>query len=162
MKKPTVIVLFALVLIVAAVGAALWLQQKDKPSQEGEIVNQHTTNSVIYFDDENPPADPLMVGRWTCVGKEDWHKVYYDDYDGEGRFWGKEWDESDDVQEEDLTYHGNGWFRWEKRQDTLMEYYTMDSRDVPIAHSYKINMHDSTDIEQVEMFYRSAYHFIKH
>lgn len=161
MKKNVVLLILALLLIGAAIGAALWLQHRDKAPQEGEDINTNTTNSVIYFDDQNPSADPLMVGRWTCVDKEKWHKVYYDDYDGEGHFWGKEWDESEDIQEEDLSYHGNGWFRWEKRKDTLFEYHTMDLMDVPILHRYKVQINDSSDIEQLEIAHRSHYHFVK-
>lgn len=160
MKKPTVILLFVLLLIVAAVVAALWLQHRANAPQEGEETNKNATNSVIYFEDETPEADPLMLGRWVCADKQQWHKVYYDDYE-DGMFWGKEWDESDDVMEEDLSYHGNGWFRWTKNKDTLFEYHTMDLTEVPIAHRYKIRINDSTDIEQLEIAHRSHYHFVK-
>ena len=67
----------------------------------------------------------------------------------------------DDVLEEDLMYHGNGWFRWNKSNDTLIEYSTMDFRDVPIAHIYVIKMKDSVDIAMAETNGRSVFHFIK-
>ena len=169
MKKQSVILILCVVLIGAAVGAAIWLQQRPsapaQPSGEPEAgeadLDQFGTNSVIYFEGEMPPADPLMVGRWKCSANEGWHKVYYDDDDEEGHYWGKEWDEADDVLEEDLSYHGNGWFRWNKSNDTLIEYSTMDFRDVPIAHIYRINMIDSSNIIMAESNNRSSYHFIK-
>ena len=165
MKKAIITVVLVLLAIAAGVAVWWWMQHRESEQeiQEGEeTLNEHTTNSVIYFEDETPSADPLMVGRWTCVDKDQWHKVYYDDYDDEQRcFWGKEWDESEDVMEEDLSWHGNGWFRWEKRKDTLVEYHTMDMRDVPISHRYIIRLNDSTDISQVEIAHRSSYHFVK-
>ena len=157
MNKPTLFFLCSVLLFGVAVAAGLWLQH----SEQSAAVDDHNTNNVVYFDDNNPVADPLLLGKWTNTDNRDWHKVYYDDYDGNGRFWGKEWDESEDVLEEDLYYHGNGWFRWERRVETLFEYYTMDSRDVPIAHRYILFVHDSTDIEQMEVYNRSVSRFVK-
>ena len=53
-------------------------------------------------------------------------------------FWGKEWDEKEDVYEEDLNYHGNGWFLWEKKGNMLHEYASMDNHIAPIFRAYKI------------------------
>ena len=172
MNKPTVILLTCVVMVGAAIGAAVWLsgqgkehpEAKDSRSEEtesGEMTNEHTTNSIVFFEGEMPPADPLMVGRWANNENQGWHKVYYDDDDGEGHYWGKEWDETDDVQEEDLNYHGNGWFRWRKSNDTLYEYSTMDFRDVPIAHIYLVSAYDSMNIAVRETNGRSQYSFIK-
>lgn len=170
MKKKLLIIIGCLLALCAAVGCAVWLymQSKQKPPQEPEEVEaqedefpEHGTNSAIFWEEETPPADPLMVGRWSCREKPGWYKVYYDDPDGEGRYWGKEWDESDDVMEEDLGYHGNGWFRWTKSNDTLVEYSTMDFRDVPIAHTYRLTITDSTNVAIAETNNRSNYNFQK-
>lgn len=169
MKKKTVIWILCAVVIGAAAGTAIWwyqrsqapVQASDEMEAEEDELGEHMTNSVIYFEGEIPPADPLMVGRWANEEKAGWHKVYYDDDDGEGRYWGKEWDEADDVLEEDLGYHGNGWFRWTKSNDTLTEFSTMDFRDVPIAHTYKISMIDSMHIVMTESNRLSSYHFAK-
>jgi len=170
MKKRILIIIGCVLLIGAAVGCAVWMyheakvrqqqaaekEQQEQEAQESEFPD-HETNAVIFFEEEVPPADPLMVGRWSCVDNPGWHKVYYDDDDGEGRYWGKEWDESDDVMEEDLGYHGNGWFRWRKSHDTLVEYSTMDFRDVPIAHEYLVTISDSTNIAIAETNRRSVH-----
>ena len=171
MKKKLLIIIGCLLALCAAVGCAVWLyvqsKQKPQPTEPEEVEAQedefpeHGTNNVIYWEDETPPADPLMVGRWSCREKPGWHKVYYDDPDGEGRYWGKEWDESDDVMEEDLGYHGNGWFRWTKSNDTLTEFSTMDFRDVPIAHTYRLTITDSTNVAIAETNNRSNYNFRK-
>jgi hypothetical protein len=174
MKKQTIILFICLAMVCAAIGAALWLradreqpeeqsteQEVGEQAQENELENEHGTNSIIYFEGDVPPADPLMVGRWTSMANASWHKVYYDDDDGEGHYWGKEWDEADDVLEEDLSYHGNGWFRWVKSNDTLYEFSTMDFRDVPIAHIYYITVFDSMNISMAETNKRSTHYFIK-
>lgn len=171
MKKQTIIFLICIALVGAAIGAAYYLSVREEPlteqpqageeAQEGELENEHKTNSVIYFEGEVPPADALMVGRWKNMDNAGWHKVYYDDDDGEGHYWGKEWDETEDVLEEDLSFHGNGWFRWTKSNDTLYEFSTMDFRDVPIAHIYYITAFDSMNISMAETNKRSTYYFIK-
>lgn len=170
MKKQTIILFICLAMVCAAIGAAIWLStEKDRTEEQsteqevGEQAqeNEHGTNSIIYFEGDVPPADPLMVGRWTSMANASWHKVYYDDDDGEGHYWGKEWDEADDVLEEDLSYHGNGWFRWVKSNDTLYEFSTMDFRDVPIAHIYYITVFDSMNISMAETNKRSTHYFIK-
>ena len=175
MKKPTIILLICIALVAVAIGAAYYLSVRESASEEsteqpqageegaegGEIENEHKTNTVIYFEGEVPPADPLMVGRWKNMDDAGWHKVYYDDDDGEGYYWGKEWNESEDVLEEDLSFHGNGWFRWTKSNDTLYELSTMDFRDVPIAHIYYVTAFDSMNICIAETNKRSKYFFIK-
>jgi len=173
MNKKLTIIIVSVAIVGAAIGAALWMQhtaekpQEPQPVEEPqeaeatELENEFTTNTVIFFEGEVPPADPLMVGRWQNKENGGWHKVYYDDDDGEGRYWGKEWDEADDVLEEDLSYHGNGWFRWTKSNDTLYEYSTMDFRDVPIAHIYLVSTQDSVTIAMAESNGRSTHNFTK-
>jgi hypothetical protein len=172
MKKQTITLLLCFAMVAAAIGAALWLRHSEEtgepPIQKGEespkgeeLENEHSTNIVTYFVGEMPPADPLMVGKWKNMDNHGWYKVYYDDDDGEGHYWGKEWDESDEVFEEDLSFHGNGWFRWTKSNDTLYEYSTMDFRDVPIAHIYIIKAFDSLNISMAETNKRSTYYFVK-
>ena len=91
MKKKTVIWILCAVVIGAAAGAAIWwyqrsqapVQASDEMEAEEDELGEHMTNSVIYFEGEVPPADPLMVGRWANEENAGWHKVYYDDDDGE-------------------------------------------------------------------------------
>ena len=101
-----------------------------------EKQDEYPTKKHAIFEDQTPTADPAIVGKWQNSDKQQWFRVYYDDYDGDGFFWGKEWDEAEDVREEDLMYHGNGWFRWRTNDKQLMEMHTMDANDVPIAKIY--------------------------
>lgn len=108
-------------------------------SRSGWSGSGPSTNDVYYYEDDAPHADPEIVGMWQNVQNPQWFKVYYDDYDSDGYYWGKEWDEADDVFEEDLSYHGNGWFRWRKEGKNLKELHTMDisGATVPKQWRYK-------------------------
>jgi hypothetical protein len=104
---------------------------------------------------EIPHADSLIAGKWQNAANPCWYKLYIDDYDDEtGMFWGKEWNENEDVFEEDLNYHGNGWFRWEKKGKVLYEYATMDVRDVPIAKLYSLMISTTDSLVYCEQDYK--------
>lgn len=122
-----------LLLAVSAAAVYYFLQSGEK---ENTILS---TDGAGYAEEEIPHADPLIVGKWQNTSNRGWYKVYYDDYDEDEKlFWGKEWDENEDVTEEDLRYHGNGWFRWEKKRKAIHEYATMDSRDMQIHRNYTL------------------------
>ena len=132
------IVVISLFLVVVATAAVVWYGVYNKQkAHENEMLS---TDGAGYAEEEIPLADPLIVGKWHSSSNPHWFKVYYDDYDEDARlFWGKEWNEDDDVLEEDLNYHGNGWFRWEKKDNVLREYATMDNREVPIHRAYVLH-----------------------
>lgn len=151
MKRKKYIFITGIVLIVIAVAATGYIfvrrngytrmQQTEDDTVAHMITNTHITDRIhiAQWEDGVPVADSLIVGKWQNKDNPHWYKVYYDDYDEEQKlFWGKEWDESEDVQEEDLNYHGNGWFRWVKRGNILYECATMDACDVPIHRFYTI------------------------
>lgn len=163
-RKETIIVLIVCLVATisaAAVGWYLWTKTQE-PQQAAVSTNDFPTDAGVVFEESAPAADPLIVGKWQNTANPLWYKVYYDDFDeDEGAYWGKEWDEADDVQEEDLNYHGNGWFRWEKRGDTMIEYATMDARDVPIAKVYKVVRNDSETLSIIEQGRKNADNFVR-
>jgi len=136
MKRPFVLSLSLCVLAVLAF--AFWAGYRAAPYSAYHL-SPATTNAV----GSEPPvliADPAVVGRWCNSDNPQWHKVYLDDFDEEQQlFWGKEWNEDEEVFEYDLRYHGNGWFRWNVEGGTLHEYATMDARDVPIHRAYVLH-----------------------
>lgn len=138
MQRKYLVLLIALA-VALFVGAAVivYIVHVSHGSKSG--FDRHQTNSHVVFEEETPTADPAIVGRWQNKTNPQWFRVYYDDYDGDGFFWGKEWDEADDVHEVDLNYHGNGWFRWRKDGTQLLEMHTMDVQDVPIPKRWKVH-----------------------
>ena len=169
MKRKGYIIIGLCLLAAAITAAAVWYfvsreeePQEGQEGQEGMIINEHPTDGPGYYEDDMPHADPLIVGKWQSTNKKGWYKVYYDDYDEDTqKFWGKEWDEGEDVQEEDLNYHGNGWFRWEKKRHVLHEYSTMDAQDVPIHRKYEIQFVSTDSIAFCETDYNILYQFKK-
>ena len=145
------------VVVAAAVWFGIYYSQREKES------DMLSTDSAGYAEDEIPHADPLIVGKWRNTDNPHWYKVYYDDFDeDEQLFWGKEWDESEDVHEEDLNYHGNGWFRWEKKGKELHEYATMDVRDIPIAKLYTLLFSTQDSLAYYQNNHKnSCFHFAR-
>jgi len=136
MKRKQLIILLLCITAITAAGIwyGIYLTQREK-----ENVMLHTNGTGYAEDDDIPHADPLIVGKWKNDVNPQWFKVYYDDYDeDEGFFWGKEWDESEDVREEDLNYHGNGWFLWKTEGKMLIELHNMDVRNVKVPKTWMV------------------------
>ena len=161
-KTYTFILWIAIIVIVAAVTGYIlhvrrtqctYMQQPEDDTVAHMITNTHITDRVhiAQLEDGVPVADTLIVGKWQNKDNPHWYKVYYDDYDEEQKlFWGKEWDENEEVFEEDLNYHGNGWFRWVKRGNILYECATMDACDVPNHRFYTIKNINATSLVYFE------------
>lgn len=165
MKRRIIITLTCLFVVILAFWAAWYVlhQRKQQHIEVQEMLNEHPTDGVGYEIAITPYADPLIVGEWQSASKPGWHKVYYDDFDEEaGLFWGKEWDETEDVMEEDLNYHGNGWFRWEKKKNILHEFATMDERDVPIHRAYQIQQSNTDSLVYFEKEYKKNIYRFSH
>lgn len=62
-----------------------------------------------------------LIGHWQGVSPttSGLHFVFYDEAAEDGYSWGKTWDESDNISEDNLVYHGNGWFMWKKGPDYI-------------------------------------------
>ena len=146
MKTKLVIVSVSVVAAAVLSVAAIWyFAQGGKKGSE--VTNEYPTDRAGYAEEEIPHADPLIVGKWRNADKPQWCKVYYDDQDDDSQlFWGKEWDESEDVFEWDLAYHGNGWFRWEKKGRMLYEYAVMEIKDVSVPCIYRLRLSDSDSL----------------
>ena len=129
-RRQLILIIASIATVVVASTISVVLYQSQTREKTNEILSTDESGFAI---EDVPSADPLIVGKWSNTENPKWYKVYYDDYDEDGFFWGKEWDESEDVQEEDLNYHGNGWYRWKKDGKQLLELHTMDVRDVPIS-----------------------------
>ncbi len=164
-KKQSLILILVIVAIAASAGIACFFVSRPAESEPSAHVatNDHATHGAVVFEEGIPSADPMIVGKWQNAANKGWHKVYYDDYDEEEQlYWGKEWDETEDVQEEDLDYHGNGWFRWEKKGKILREYATMSMRDVPILREYKVKVSACDSLIYYEPKYKKRiYRFSK-
>lgn len=160
MKRNILIFLcvLAAVLVTATIAwyGYTWYEHKMMQEPTVKPTDPYATHGEKVLETNVPPADPMIVGKWVNAKNPQWHKVYYDDYDGEGYYWGKEWDEKEDVQEVDLVFHGNGWFRWKKEGRQLSELHTMDARDVPIGKNYTISQSTTDSLAFYEPAFRQT------
>ena len=86
-----------------------------------------------------------MFGRWRNDSNPQQYTVFYSDVAETGWYWGKEWDEAQGILEEDLTYHGNGWFKWSKTHDELTEIYVSEHGNILVPNHYRIDkLNDTT------------------
>lgn len=130
MKRRTLIfILIAVAAIVAAAVTAVVIIKQDKAQIE-PTTNTNAIGAIEVIPDFS--ADLRFVGVWQNTAHPQEYLAFYDDLceDAADFFWGKTWDEADDVFEEDLTFHGNGWFRWhiqltDKRTDAVLGTTTM-------------------------------------
>ena len=158
MKKGLII---AIILIAIAAAGAVWyyyahpktqpvppIQQNDTLLQPRRHQQTIETNKKVVYEPETV-ANPLLVGLWVENGTKH-YKIYLDDAcDEESYFWGKEWDEEQGIYEEDLTYHGNGWFKWSKTHNELTEIYLSEQGNMVIPAQYLISqLNDSVYIYQ--------------
>jgi len=144
-RKYLILILATALALLAGAAVAYYAVQKSR-TVEQTPVNEHPTDSYVVFESDTPAADTTVLGRWQNDDNPQWFKVYYDDYDGDGFYWGKEWNESEDVQEYDLNYHGNGWFRWHSDGKQLIEMHVMDVQSVVVPKVWNISKHSTTDI----------------
>lgn len=137
-------------------------QQTDKyvTPMVHELTDRHITAGAVYYEEENA-ADERFVGKWQNCDNPLWYKVYYDDYDADGYYWGKEWNEADNVYEPDLAFHGNGWFRWRVESSKLYEFHTQDINDIAIPKVYIFSIKNN-HLEMTDRDFRTHnYSFIR-
>ena len=119
MSKRTLLIILVLVAITMAAGVIYWCKQPYL--SVCQIGKKDETDKVSHVQPEQV-ANPLLVRKWFVAQHPTSYKVYYDDpCDESGYFWGKEWNEEENILEEDLDYHGNGWFQWCIKGKQLIE-----------------------------------------
>lgn len=98
------------------------------------------------FENKSYTAADLQ-GTWTEDQNPLCYWVYTSTKDASGEyFWGKTWDEADDVHESDLEFHGNGWFKWEVNGTTLKQLHVMEISDALVPKTYTIASCNSTTL----------------
>ena len=115
---------------------------------EGPV--ETTDRFSIFSAAEGEEFNPLLLGHWVCVERTTWHRIYTDEYSGNGYYWGKEWDEADDVTEADLVDYGNGWFEWKQDGNDVLELATTDMSDTRVPFIYTIRKLSERDLMYIE------------
>ena len=90
-----------------------------------------------------------LKGTWTEEANPLCYWVYSLDKDDSGEYyWGKTWDEAEDVHESDVDadYHGNGWFKWKISSNKLTLIHMMNISDAAIPQVFTITSCNSTTL----------------
>ena len=110
-----------------------------------------TTNKFSIFSEaEDEEYNPLLIGHWESTERPGWHRVYTDEYSGNGYYWGKEWDESEDISEDDLVDYGNGWFEWKMDGNNVLELAATDMNETRVPFIYTIKKLSDTELIYIE------------
>ena len=103
-----------------------------------------TTQPTFYLHD--------LQGLWQENNTEHYVRFTTEQSDEPGYLYGREWDEAEDICEEDLQPHGNGWFKYlfETDNQKLTEIHLMDNGGAEIPKIYVVTKLNSTTLEYYE------------
>lgn len=80
-----------------------------------------------------------LSGTWTEETNPQCFWVYTLTKDDSGEYyWGKTWDESEGYTEEDLEFHGNGWFKWSIANNTITQLHMMNISQATVPKTYSV------------------------
>lgn len=99
-----------------------------------------------------------LLGVWCPTSDFDTVPVVFvrftNETDSTGEYkYGREWDESEDIYEEDLTPYGNGWFKYKlDTPNKLTEIHLMDNGGAELPKIY-----DVLKLTESELQYKDQY-----
>ena len=106
----------------------------------------------------NAPSFNLsdLQGLWQENNTEHFVRFTTEQSDEAGYLYGREWDEAEDIYEEDLLPHGNGWFKYLfETNGNLTEIHLMDNGGAEIPKVYTVSKLTSTTLEYYEKDHKS-------
>jgi len=102
-----------------------------------------------------------LQGEWVEDGTTHHVRFTTEQADETAYFWGCEWG-VDDVEETDLIYHGNGWFKYTLEiKGDLHEIHMMDNDGADIPKEYIVTLLTDTKLTYREKGYNKKFHFTK-
>ena len=149
MKKQWTILLILAACTAAGIGVYYYFSQAKATQEETpaeaaeepilleaeEVVDlSKETNGLVMFADLE--LDTMMLGKWQHATDTGWYRVYTMEPAGDDYYWGREWNTEDDIFEEDLTPYGNGWFKWKKVGNDVIEIHMTDNQIASVPHEY--------------------------
>lgn len=168
MKKQNSILICLCLLAVFSLVAAIYsyIHYKSVTSSistpKGTVVelseDEHTHGIVVFVEEE---LDTLMLGKWQHASDTTWYRIFTTEPAGDDFYWGREWNEAEDIYEEDLTPYGNGWFKWKKEGDELLEVHMTDNRGAAVPREYQMLKLDGEVMNCRETLDREKHSFRK-
>ena len=107
----------------------------------------------VVFDEAN------LLGLWSkgdatgldSVPVEFVRFTAEQDETGEYKY-GRQWNESEDIYEEDLVPYGNGWFKYKLVKSDLTEIHLMDNGDAEVPKVYVVTKLTDTELQYKDNF----------
>ena len=94
-----------------------------------------------------------LHGLWLEEGTQHYVRFLSEKADTSTFEWGKEWDVAQKVTEDKLVYHGNGWFKYELKENKLKEIHMMDNDGAVIYQGYVVTLLTGKRLE----YYKEGY-----
>jgi len=116
----------------------------------GLMACERPSNIVNPTDPTNPAS---IFGLWqeydNNIPESDYMRFLTADQEAKDGdyFFGKEWDESEQVYEKDLKYKGNGWFKWKIDGSVLTKIELLDNGGAEIPKTYTIKILNTTQLQ---------------
>ena len=99
-----------------------------------------------------------LHGLWLEEGTQHYKRFLTEKADTSTYEWGKEWNIDDRVYEERLVDYGNGWFKYQLKNNQLEEIHMMDNGGVEGTQLYVVTLLNANRLE----YYKSGYKNDKH
>jgi hypothetical protein len=123
------------------------------------------TSCINWGNGGDEPTFQLsaLQGLWQEDDTQHYVRFTTEQSDEAGYLYGREWDEAEDVREEDLLTHGNGWFKYLfETNGQLTEIHLMDNGGADIPKVYVVSVLTNTRLEYYEKdFPAFKYYFNK-
>jgi hypothetical protein len=112
--------------------------------------------------DKEPYPQTDLHGLWVEEGTQHYVRFLTEKADTATFEWGKEWDVDKKVYEDRLKDHGNGWFKYELKNNKLKEIHMMDNGGAEIPQIYIVTLLTDKRLEYYKEGYKSEkYYFNK-
>ena len=104
-----------------------------------------------------------LQGLWLENNTQHYVRFTTEQSDETAYLYGREWDEAEDIFEEDLMPHGNGWFKYKfETSGDLTEIHLMDNGGAEIPKVYVVSKLTDSDLEYYEKDHKNIkYYFSK-
>jgi len=92
-----------------------------------------------------------LQGLWLENNTQHYVRFTAEQSDETAYLYGREWDEAEEVYEEDLLPHGNGWFKYKfETNGNLTEIHLMDNGGAEIPKVYIVTVLTDTQLSYYE------------
>ena len=149
-KKVWTIVLAVSILVAVSAAYLVYRHHQSQPTKGAieELSSEQQTHGIVFFE---PEVDEMMLGKWQNTTDTSWFRVYTTEPADEDFCWGREWNEGEDIYEEDLMPYGNGWFKWKKTDNDVIEWHATDNHGAFIPYEYKVLQLSETELNFKEV-----------